>query len=122
MVGHSIGGIIAMTFANLFSEALDSRVAGLVLVHTTHAKVPTWLLPTIQKPVLEPLCRLTVALASLVRLMAWLGYVNGSAHRKLFAGAETRGQLDFVARYSVTASPRSLPAAPCRRPGTTRRP
>ena len=114
LVGHSIGGMVTLTFARLFPEALSSRVAGMVLVHTTytnplHTKVPTWLLPAIQKPVLEPVCWLTVALAPLVRLMAWLGYLNGSAHwsahRKLFAGTETRGQLDFVARYTVKASP-----------------
>ena len=114
LVGHSIGGMATLTLARLFPEALGTRVAGLVLVHTTytnplHTKVPTWLLPTIQKPILEPLCWLTVALAPLVRLMAWLGYLNGSAHwsvhRKLFAGTETRGQLDFVARYTVKASP-----------------
>jgi pimeloyl-ACP methyl ester carboxylesterase len=86
----------------------------MVLVHTTytnpvHTKVPTWLLPLIQKPVLEPLCWLTVALSPVAWVMTWLGYLNGSAHwsnhTSLFAGTETRGQLDFVTRYMVKASP-----------------
>ncbi len=114
LVGHSIGGMATLTFARRHPEALGPRVAGLVLVHTTYTnplytKVPTWLLPALQKPLLEPLCWVVVALAPLVRLSAWLGYVNGSTHwsmhRKMFAGTETRGQLDFVARYSVKASP-----------------
>ena len=114
LVGHSIGGMTMLTFARLFPESLGPRVAGMVLVHTTytnpvHTKVPTWLLPAIQKPVLEPLCWLTVALSPVARVMAWLGYLNGSAHwsnhTSLFAGTETRGQLDFVTRYALKASP-----------------
>lgn len=114
LVGHSIGGMAMLTFCRLFPEALGSRVAGLVLVHTTstnpaHAKVPTWLTPRLQKPVLEPLCHLTVALAPLVRVMNVLGYLNGSAHwsthRSSFAGTETRGELELVTRYTVKAPP-----------------
>lgn len=68
LVGHSIGGMITLTFCRLFPEALAARVAGLVLVHTT----PTNPVKTtgmaafytaIQKPVLEPLCYLMIALA-----------------------------------------------------------
>ena len=114
LLGHSIGGMTILTFCKLFPEALGTRVTGLVLVHTTptnpvHTKVPTWLLPVIQKPVLEPLCYLSIALSPLVRLMHLLSYLNGSAHwsnhTSLFAGTETRGQLDFVTRYMVKASP-----------------
>lgn len=114
LLGHSIGGMTALTFCKLFPDALGTRVLGLVLVHTTHTnpvhtKVPTWLLPTLQKPLLEPLCHLTIALSPLVRLMHWLSYLNGSAHwsnhRSLFAATETKGELEFVTRYLVKANP-----------------
>ena len=36
LVGHSIGGMITLTFCKEFPEALGTRVAGLVLVHTTY--------------------------------------------------------------------------------------
>jgi pimeloyl-ACP methyl ester carboxylesterase len=114
LVGHSIGGMTMLTFCRLFPEALGGRVAGLALVHTTYTNPartlePTWLMPALQKPVLEPLCRLTVALAPLVRVMNVLGYLNGSAHwsthRSSFAGTETREELEKVTRYTVKASP-----------------
>lgn len=114
LLGHSIGGMTILTFCKLFPEALTSRVSGLVLVHTTYTnplytKVPTWLMPAIQKPVLEPLCYLTIALSPVIRLMNVLSYLNGSAHwanhRDVFAGTETRGELEFVTRYVVKASP-----------------
>ena len=41
--------------------------------------------------------------------MNWMCYLNGSAHRSTekdsFAGTETRGQLDFAARFMPHASP-----------------
>ena len=114
LVGHSIGGMTMLTFCRLFPEALGTRVAGLVLTHTTYTNPartmkPTWLMPVLQKPLLEPLCHLTVALAPLVRVMNVLSYLNGSAHwsthRSSFAGTETRGELEMVTRYAVKASP-----------------
>ncbi len=107
LVGHSIGGMTSLTFCKLFPADLGTRVSGLVLVHTTytnpvHHKEPTWLLPRIQKPVFEPLCRAVIGLSPVVRLLT---YLNGSAHRSnhkdLFAGTETRGQLDFVTRFMI---------------------
>jgi pimeloyl-ACP methyl ester carboxylesterase len=114
LLGHSIGGMIILTYCRLFPEVLGSRVSGLVLAHTTYTNpVKTTsragLYTALQKPVLEPLCHLMVWLAALVWLMNWLSYLNGSAHRSTerssFSGQETRGQLDFLARYSVTAWP-----------------
>ena len=35
LLGHSIGGMIILTFCRLFPSALGSRVSGLVLSHTT---------------------------------------------------------------------------------------
>ncbi len=117
LVGHSIGGMIGLTFCRLFPEAMGPRVAGLVLVHTTytnpvHTKVPTWLLPVIQKPILQPLCWVTVALSPLARLLIGMSYLNGSAHRSnhhsLYAGGETRGQLEWTTQFMLRASPAVL--------------
>jgi len=117
LVGHSIGGMISLTHCKLFPEAMGTRVAGLVLAHTTYTnplytKVPTWLLPAIQKPALEPLCWLTVALSPVAWVMTLLSYLNGSAHwsnhASMFAGTETRGQLEFVTRYMLKQSPAAL--------------
>jgi pimeloyl-ACP methyl ester carboxylesterase len=114
LVGHSIGGMITLTFCRLFPEALGSRVAGLVLVHTTPTNpVRTTkgaaIYSALEKPVLVPLLRLTIALWPLVWAMNWLSYLNGSAHRSThresFAGTETRGQLDFTARFMPHGRP-----------------
>lgn len=114
LVGHSIGGMITLTFCALFPEELKSRVAGLILVHTTYTNpVRTTkmasLYTALEKPVLIPLMYLTIAAWPLVWLMNWLGYLNGSAHRSTksssFAGEETLGQLDFVARFMPKARP-----------------
>ncbi len=98
LVGHSIGGMILLTFCRLFPEALGGRVAGLVLTHTTYTNpVRTTkgaaFFSAIEKPVLVPLLYLTIALSPLVRLLAWMSYRNGTAHlssmRSSFAGTET---------------------------------
>jgi pimeloyl-ACP methyl ester carboxylesterase len=117
LVGHSIGGMIMLTFAKLFPEALGTRVCGMVLVNTTYTNpVRTTrmagLMTALQKPLIEPLLHLTIWLSPLVRVMNWLSYWNGSAHRSSersgFSGRETRGQLDFVARYTPRTSPAVL--------------
>ncbi|MGE3818905.1 MAG: alpha/beta fold hydrolase [Isosphaeraceae bacterium] len=114
LVGHSIGGMITLTYCEEYPQALGTRIAGLVLVHTTHTNpVRTtrmaWLLATLEKPVLIPLSYLTIGLWPLVWLMNWMSYFNGSAHRSTrnssFAGNETWGQLDFVARFMPHARP-----------------
>jgi pimeloyl-ACP methyl ester carboxylesterase len=114
LVGHSIGGMITLTFCRLFPEALGRRVAGLVLAHTTYTNpVRTTRMAAfygaIEKPLIVPLLHLTIALWPLVWLMNWLSYFNGSAHRSTakssFAGTETRGQLDFVTRFTPHARP-----------------
>jgi pimeloyl-ACP methyl ester carboxylesterase len=114
LVGHSIGGMILLTLCRLRGPALVTRVSGLVLAHTTYTNpVETTkraaLYRALQKPVLEPLCHLMVWLAPVVWLMDALSYLNGSAHRSTdrqsFAGTETRGQLDFMARYYLKAWP-----------------
>ena len=117
LLGHSIGGMITLTFCRLFPEALGSRVNGLVLTHTTPTNpVRTTsgaaFLTVIQKPVLVPMMYLTIALSPLFWLMNWLSYRNGSAHlankRSSFAGTETWEQLDFATSFQPQASPAVL--------------
>jgi pimeloyl-ACP methyl ester carboxylesterase len=117
LVGHSLGGMIILTFCRLFPQALQHRVAGLVLVDTTYTnpvKTTTFhgFFQAIQKSLLEPLLHLMIWLSPLVWLMNWLSYFNGSAHVLStltgFAGHETRGQLDFATRLNPQASPAVL--------------
>lgn len=114
LVGHSIGGMITLTFCKEFPEALRTRVSGLVLAHTSYTNpVRTTkmaaLYTALEKPVVIPLLHLTIALWPLVWLMNWMSYFNGSAHRSThktsFSGNETRGQLDFTARFMPHGRP-----------------
>jgi pimeloyl-ACP methyl ester carboxylesterase len=114
LLGHSIGGMITLTYCRLFPETLGRRVAGLALVHTTSTNpVKTTglsaLFVPLQKPVLEPLCHLMIALAPLVWVMNWMSYLNGTQHRSTersgFSGRETAQQLDFAARFLPKAWP-----------------
>jgi pimeloyl-ACP methyl ester carboxylesterase len=114
LVGHSMGGMVLLTFCRLFPEDLPRRIQGIVLVDTSHTNpvcttTATGLMRALQKPVLEPLLHLTVWLAPAVWLMSWLGYFNGSSHlvgmMAGFAGTQTRGQLDLAVRYNPLAWP-----------------
>jgi pimeloyl-ACP methyl ester carboxylesterase len=114
LLGHSIGGMITLTFCDLFPALLGSRVIGLVLTHTTPTNpVRTTsgggFFTAIEKPVLVPLMYLTIALSPLVWLMNWLSYLNGSAHlstkQSSFAGTETWEQIDFFTSFQPQASP-----------------
>ncbi|WP_435019065.1 alpha/beta fold hydrolase [Tundrisphaera sp. TA3] len=107
LVGHSIGGMTVLTFCRLFPEALGRKVAGLVLVHTTYTNpVRTTSMATLytalEKPVLIPLMHLTILTWPIVWALNWLSYLNGSVNRSTrkssFAGTQTEGQVDFVAR------------------------
>jgi pimeloyl-ACP methyl ester carboxylesterase len=114
LLGHSIGGMIILTFCRLFPEALGTRVAGLALVHTTYmnpvrtAKYAR-LLAALERPLMRPLLHLNIWLWPLVWLMNVLGYLNGTMHlitkATAFAGTETWEQLDFTARFQPKASP-----------------
>jgi pimeloyl-ACP methyl ester carboxylesterase len=114
LLGHSIGGMITLTFCDLFPALLGSRVIGLVLTHTTPTNpVRTTsggaFFTAIEKPVLVPLMYLTIALSPLVWLMNWLSYLNGSAHlstkQSSFAGRESWEQIDFFTSFQPQASP-----------------
>jgi pimeloyl-ACP methyl ester carboxylesterase len=114
LLGHSMGGMIILTFCRLFPQYLGRQVAGLVLLNTTYTnplKTTTFsgFFQAIQKPVLEPLLHLTIWLSPIVWLLNWMSYLNGSAHiwsaLTGFAGHETRGQLDFATLFTPLASP-----------------
>jgi pimeloyl-ACP methyl ester carboxylesterase len=78
LLGHSIGGMIVLTFSRLFPQALGSRIAGLALVQTSYTNpVRTTsfagLLTALERPFLIPLLHLTVGIAPVVWVMNWLG-------------------------------------------------
>jgi pimeloyl-ACP methyl ester carboxylesterase len=117
IVGHSIGGMIALTWCRLFPDKQAHRLAGLVLANTTYTNpvqttTGSGFFRGIQRPVLEPILHAIVWLSPVVWLMNWVSYFNGTAHLVSmltgFAGSETRGQLDFATRFGVLGSPAVL--------------
>jgi pimeloyl-ACP methyl ester carboxylesterase len=114
LAGHSLGGMVTLTYCRLFREELAERVAGIVLAQTSYTNpVKTAmfapLLTALQWPVLQPLCYLMIWLSPLVWVMNVQNYLSGMAHLNChltgYAGAETPAQLDFAAHYTVTSSP-----------------
>jgi pimeloyl-ACP methyl ester carboxylesterase len=117
LLGHSIGGMITLTFCRLFPEALRARVRGIALVQTTYTNpVRTTKMASfftaLQRPVIVPLLHLTIWLSPLVWLSNWMSYLNGSAFLSTkssgFAGTETWEALNFVTRFQLQASPAVL--------------
>ena len=117
LVGHSIGGMVMLTFCRLHPEWMGSAVSRLVLIDTTYTnplRTMAWkkLATVLQKPLIEPLLHLQIWLSPLVWIMNWASYLNGSAHwsaaRTSFAGTQTRSQLDFVASFQPRHSPAVL--------------
>ena len=114
LLGHSIGGMITLTFCRLFPQALGTRVRAIALVQTTYTNpVRTTnmagLLTALERPVIVPLLHLTIWLSPLLWLSNLMSYLNGSALLSTkssgFAGTETWEELDFVARFQLQASP-----------------
>ena len=117
LLGHSIGGMITLTFCRLFPQYLGSRVAGLVLANTTYTNPVrstsfSGLCRMLQAPLLTPLLHVTIWLWPVMWLMNWLSYFNGSTHLQTalsgFTGRESRGQLDFASRFTPLCSPAVL--------------
>jgi pimeloyl-ACP methyl ester carboxylesterase len=117
LLGHSIGGMITLTFCRLFPEALRARVRAIALVQTTYTNpVRTTnmagLFTALERPVIVPLMHLTIWLSPLVWLSNWMSYLNGSAFLSTkssgFAGTETWEELNFVTRFQLQASPAVL--------------
>lgn len=114
LVGHSMGAMMLLTFARLFPEQLEQRVAGLVLVDGTYTNplktaILSKLLLALQKPLLEPLLYLSIVLSPLLWFLSWLSFLNGSTLLTTeisgFTGTETRGQLTFSNLIGIKASP-----------------
>jgi pimeloyl-ACP methyl ester carboxylesterase len=117
LLGHSIGGMITLTFCRLFAQALRLRVKAIALVQTTYTNpVRTTkmaaLFTALERPILVPLLHLTIWLSPLIWLSNWMSYLNGSALLSTkssgFAGTETLDELDFVTRFQLQASPAVL--------------
>jgi pimeloyl-ACP methyl ester carboxylesterase len=117
LLGHSIGGMITLTFCGLYPKELGSRVAGIVLVQTSYTNpvrttTLAGLLSALERPVIVPLLQMTIALAPLVWLMNQLSYLNGSSHLSSmgsgFAGSESWQQVEHVTRLEVKAWPAIL--------------
>jgi pimeloyl-ACP methyl ester carboxylesterase len=116
-LGHSIGGMITLTYGGLFPDELGTRVGGIALVQTTYTnpvRTTTFagLLSALERPMVVPLLHLTIGLAPLVWLMNQLSYLNGSAIMSSkgsgFTGSESWQQIDHVTRLGVKAWPAVL--------------
>lgn len=117
LVGHSMGGMITLTFCRVFPQHLGRKVAGLGLVNTTYLNpvntaTARGFLRAVQKPLLEPILYLVIGLSPLVWIMSWLSYLNGTAHIgsrfSSFSGKQTRGQLEFMTVCQPLCSPAVL--------------
>jgi pimeloyl-ACP methyl ester carboxylesterase len=114
LLGHSIGGMITLTFCRLFPEHLGSRVTGLVLQNTTYTDPLQTircgrLMRALKVPVLIPLLYLQIIFSPLIWAFNCLSYLLGTAHLithlTQFGGGETPEQLEFAARFNLPQSP-----------------
>jgi pimeloyl-ACP methyl ester carboxylesterase len=114
LVGHSLGGMVILQLCRQDSEFVRANVAGIVLAHTTYTNPlrtmsMSKLWTALQKPVIEPLCYITIVLSPLLWVLSLFSYLNGSAHRSNhrsgFSGRESREQLGFASRYALKLSP-----------------
>ena len=117
LLGHSLGGMILLTYCRLFPETLGRSVAGLVLAHTTYTNpmktnAHPVLASALQRPFVEPLCRMTIGLSPLLWPLSVLAYWSGEAHhslgQNLFTGTESREVLDFLASYFLDDAPGAI--------------
>ncbi|CAN7600331.1 alpha/beta hydrolase [Phenylobacterium sp. LjRoot225] len=115
LVGHSIGGITIQTLIRDFPQ-LQSRLAGVVLLNTTYTNplktmILSGLLQALQRPVLEPAMKLTIALQPLAWLSKWQSYLSGSAHlaqRFGYGRYVTRSQLEHTTLLATRNPPAVL--------------
>ena len=112
--GHSIGGMVILTYCLQIGRTVEQHVRGIVLQHTTftdpvQTSILSRLLTTIEKPILRPICYIMIALSPIFWLSKWMSYMNGnlllSTRFLTFAGTQTHGQLDFISRLSAMAPP-----------------
>ncbi|HVG11914.1 MAG TPA: alpha/beta hydrolase [Flavisolibacter sp.] len=113
--GHSIGGMTILTLLGKISGKPNSpSIGAAVLQHTTYTNplrtiIFSKLMTALQKPVLEPLCWLMIALSPLLWILRWMSYLNGNSlimtRLLTFAGTQTPQQLDFTTLLSTLAPP-----------------
>ena len=111
--GHSMGGMTVLTFCKMYSEQL-SKIKGIILQHTTYTN-PTKkilydrLFTAIQELLIKPLCRLIILLSPLLQAIRAFSYLNGTMFMMVrimvFAGTQSRKQLEFASRVAATAAP-----------------
>ncbi len=108
LIGHSMGGMIILTYCKLY---LQNKVKAIILCNTTHtnplkaaALAPLWKL--LEKPLVVPVAYLQIFLEPVFQLANYLSYMNGNLHLSTaisgFAGNQTRKQLEFATRYGIT--------------------
>lgn len=115
LVGHSIGGITIQTLLRDRPQ-LQSRLAGVVLLNTTYTNplktmIMSGLLQALQRPLLEPMMKLTVALQPLAWVSKWQSYMSGSAHlaqRLGYGRFVTRSQLEHTTLLATRNPPAVL--------------
>jgi len=114
VVGHSIGGMIALTFARRHARRLGSAVRGLVIVGAPYTDpmrttLAAPLMRALERPLFTPLMYAMIVLSPAVWAMNWLSYLNGSLMIATgltgFSGRETRGQLHFATLFFAKARP-----------------
>lgn len=114
LVGHSIGGMINLTFCRMFPARLGRDVSGIVQVDTSYTNPVTTtknagFSRALQKPFAEPMLHAMIWFSPLVRVMNWLSYQNGTSQmmnaKSGFAGSETWGQVELVSRYGYEFPP-----------------
>jgi pimeloyl-ACP methyl ester carboxylesterase len=117
LVGHSIGGMIVLTFCRQFPKALGTSVSSLVLVHTTYTNplrttLFAPLFTALERPLIVPLSYLTIWLSPLLRVMNWMNYLNGNSHISTrltgFTGKGTWEQIELATRPQARPAPAVL--------------
>jgi pimeloyl-ACP methyl ester carboxylesterase len=117
LLGHSIGGMIVLTYCRQFPKTLDGDVSGLILTHTTYTNpLRTALLPglftALERPVIVPLSHLTIWLSPLLWVMNWMNYLNGNSHLSTrltgFTGKGTWRQVELITRPQARPAPAVL--------------
>jgi pimeloyl-ACP methyl ester carboxylesterase len=113
LLGHSIGGMTVQTLCLRHADRLNGRVAGIVLLNTTHRDpLQTMLfsgLFTALEPLIRVAMRIDVFLSPLLWLMNWQSYLSGSTHLAMrIAGYGERpswSALDLSALLPTRTSP-----------------
>jgi pimeloyl-ACP methyl ester carboxylesterase len=114
LVGHSIGGMVNLTFCRLYPGLLGSPVAGIVQVDTTYTNPvrttkDAGFSLALQKPVAEPVLHAIIlpvacgAVPELAQLSEWLG--PALQRPQFFRRVRNPWQVDFVSEFQYSSSP-----------------